>query len=103
MLRELIETKTNPFSISISTVAQDGIEVRKSIPVMIRPVQGGSFIASFVDAGISFSGDTILTAVHNLQKAIADSFEMLVDMHDDQLGPKMRRERKVLMEFLCRC
>jgi predicted RNase H-like HicB family nuclease len=90
-----------PFCTFISTLAVSDVSVLKPIPVTVEPEEDGSFVASFFDAGVTSGGDTVRDAIWSLQQMIASSFSVLREMKDAQLGPKMRRERDILLEFLC--
>jgi hypothetical protein len=89
------------FGSFISTLARADIEVVKPIPITFELEEDGSYIASFLDAGVSSGGETLRDATWSLQEMIAASFQTLRDQPDQQLGPKMRRQRDVLLEFLC--
>jgi predicted RNase H-like HicB family nuclease len=91
-----------PFCTFIASLGRDDLEVRKPIPVTLEPDDDGGYIASFLDANIASGGESVQDAVESLQEMIASSFNLLVDMPDARLGPRMRRERMVLLEFLCR-
>lgn len=93
---------TAPFCIFVSTLASSDIKVTKPIPVTIEMESDDSFIASFVDAGVSTGGSSLQDAVWSLQEMLASSYRMLAPMSNSQLGPKMQREKAVLSEFLCR-
>jgi predicted RNase H-like HicB family nuclease len=86
---------------TIKSLACADIEVVKGIPVTIESDEDAGFIASFMDAGIASGGETIPEAVESLQEIVAVSFRTLEKMADANLGPKMRRQKLVLMEFLC--
>jgi hypothetical protein len=91
-----------PYCIFVSSLAANDIKVARPIPVTIETESDESFIASFLDAGVSSGGNTVQDAVWSLQQMIASSFRMLEKMGNSELGPKMRREKAVLSEFLCR-
>lgn len=93
--------ETRPFHTFLSSLGLEGFDVVKPIPVVIRP-DGDEFIASFLDANISTGGDTPQEAVCNLQSLIVDFFEGIENTPDDKLGPGMQRQKRVLMEMVCR-
>jgi predicted RNase H-like HicB family nuclease len=78
------------------------LEVLKPIPVTLEPDVDGGYIASFLDASVASGGETVQDAVESLQDLLAASFEQLVALPDSKLGPRMRREREILLEFVCR-
>ncbi len=101
-MTQLIESRDNaPFFTQIYSLGQVGLELRRPIPVTIRP-DGNEFIASFFDANISTGGGTEQEAVDNLQSLIADFFNDLELAKDDELGPSMIKQRQVLLESVCR-
>lgn len=100
-LKEILREGAAPFCTFIASLGLPELEIKKPIPVTIRP-DGDSVIASFLDANISAGGDTLEDAICNLQSLIADVFDMHAQSRIEQLGPSMRRQRAVLMEFVCR-
>ncbi|MES2790100.1 MAG: hypothetical protein V4719_10790 [Planctomycetota bacterium] len=90
-----------PYCIFVSTLAANDIDVVKPIPVTIEMESDDSFIASFVDAGISSGGPTRQDAVWSLQDRIAMLFATLSEMPSNKLGAKMQRKKAVLSEFVC--
>ncbi|MDZ4689153.1 MAG: hypothetical protein SH850_29100 [Planctomycetaceae bacterium] len=101
ILEECSAPSRVPFCIFVSTLAHPEVGVIKPIPVTIEPEADGSFVASFVDAGISSGGDSVREATWSLGQMLASSFQTLRELNDGQLGPKMRRVKAVLLEFLC--
>lgn len=96
-----LESRRSTAMVTImKSLACSDIEVSKSIPVTIE-ADGEEFIASFMDAGISSGGETIPEAFASLREVVATSFRTLADMPDSKLGPKMLRQKHVLLEFLC--
>ena len=85
---------------TIASLGIPGYELRKMIPVTIRP-DGNEFIATFFDANISTGGDTQQEAVANLQSLIADFYDELATTPLEKLGPSLQRRKHVLMEFVC--
>jgi hypothetical protein len=79
---------TAPYCIFISTLAVSDVTVIKPIPVTVETEPDESYIASFLEAGISSGGDSLRNAVWSLQDMIASSYRMLGQMSDEQLGPK---------------
>lgn len=69
------------------------------IEILIEPAQG-SFVASFLDANVSASGDNQQEAVHNLRGLILDIYESLRSESLDQLGPEPKRQPAVLESYL---
>jgi len=61
-----------------------------------------SFQRGFLDAIVASGGETVQDAVESLQEMLAASFEQFSGLPDSKLGPRMRRERDILLEFVCR-
>jgi len=99
-LRSIIAEK-QPVCTTIAFLGIAGYELRKMIPVTIRP-DGGEFTATFFDANISTGGDSQEEAVANLQSLIADFYDELATMPLEELGPSLEKQKHVLMEFVCR-
>ena len=100
-LKAIEDKQSSPICIFISTLAVSDVLVVKPIPVTITLDCDDACVASFVDAGVSSGGDSLKSAVWSLQDMLASSYRMLAPMNDKTLGPKMRREKAVLLEFLC--
>jgi hypothetical protein len=96
-----IMVENQPVCTTIASLGIPGYELRTMIPVTIRP-DGSEFTATFFDANISTGGDTEQEAVANLQSLIADFYDDLVATPDEELGPSLRRQKLVLVEFVCR-
>ena len=93
--------ETRPFHVFLSSLGLDGFGVVKLLPVIIRP-DGDEYMASFFDANISTGGDTPQEAVSNLQSLIVDFFEDIENTPDEKLAPDMQRQKRVLLEMVCR-
>jgi hypothetical protein len=94
-------TEKRAFVTFVQSLGVEGLRVVQSIPVTVRP-DGNEFVASFFDANISTAGETPQEAIDNLQSLIADVYELHEAARDDGLGPKMKKQRAVLREFVCR-
>jgi hypothetical protein len=88
-------------SVRLSSLGISGYTVQKPIPVTIRP-DGDEFVATFFDANISTGGETEQEAVANLQTLIADFYDDLAAIPNEKLSTSSRRQKLVLVEFLCR-
>ena len=101
-LEKRIDQRSREFAFTqISSLGIPDYAVQKPIPVTICQ-DGDEFTATFFDANISTGGDTEQEAVANLQSLIADFYDDLVATPDEKLGPSLRRQKLVLVEFLCR-
>lgn len=96
-----LATENRSLFTQIMTLGIPGYEVRRPIPVTVRP-DGDEFVASFFDAGISTGGDSEQEAIFNLQTLVADFFDGLSVTPDEQLGPALQRQKRVLTESVCR-
>lgn len=88
-----------PVIIPIETLAPEPFDIIKPFQAVIRPFQG-EFIASFFDASINASGETIDEAYLNLKEIIVSTFEMLLSHKTAELGPIPFRQLKVLSSFI---
>lgn len=92
---------TTPFTTFLDSLGDAELEVRRPIPLTIRP-DDDSYIASFVEANISSGGETLPDAIESVQSLIASFFADVETLPDEKLGPKMRHQRRVVMEYVCR-
>lgn len=90
-----------PFTTFVNSLGDEELEVRRPIPLTIRR-DDDSYIASFVEANISSGGDTLPDAVESAQSLIASFFTDVEKLPDAKLGPKLRHQRQVLMDYVCR-
>ncbi|HVA45876.1 MAG TPA: hypothetical protein VNH11_05760 [Pirellulales bacterium] len=95
------DPSTRVFTTFIVALGNQEISLRKPIPVTIFP-DGDDFTASFMDANISTGGGSPQEALYNLQHLIADFFLMDEDEPTMALSEKMRHQRRVLAECVCR-
>lgn len=95
------ENQTSSFCTFITTLGSNEIDVKRPIPVTIENDEG-CFIASFLEANSAIGGDSIPEAVANLQAMLAELFTALTNEDDSALGPEMVRQKRILLEVLCR-
>ena len=88
-----------PTVVPIETLAPERYEVLKPFHVVVRPHED-EYIASFVEANINASGDTIEEAVRNVKDVILATFEDLLEHGESQLGPGPLRQVRVLQAFI---
>ena len=91
-------TESRPVPVPMTTLAPEPFEVRRPIPVVVRPA-GEEHVATFFDANISMSGDTEEEAVSNLRELIVDVFDEL-EADEGNLGPEPARQLAVLRAFM---
>ena len=83
----------------ISTFAPEPYKVLNPIPVVIVK-ESESYVASFIDANMSMSGDTEFDAFSNLRDYILDAYESLSELPVDDLGPMPFRQLAIIKEYL---
>jgi hypothetical protein len=88
-----------PFVVPVATLAHETLKLRRDIPVLIRPT-GEDFIASFVDAHLHATGDTVPEAIDNLKDILVTTFAKLKLLPAKVLGPVPARQLAVLKEFV---
>ena len=77
----------------------NGYHLRRPIQVFVEPEDEG-FVASFVDANVNISGDTLHEAVENLKLLILDLYVELREVPASSLGPGPARQLEVLSFFI---
>jgi predicted RNase H-like HicB family nuclease len=90
-----------PLVIPIQSLAPEPYEVTKPMLAVVRIVDG-EYIASFVDANLGSSGETLEEAILNLKDAIAAGFDVLASANDSELGPGPLQQKRTLEEFIRR-
>ena len=63
-------------------------------------MRGDEYIASFYDANLSTSGDTVEEAYDNLKNIIISYFNILNRHKENELGPGPLMQKKVLNHFM---
>jgi hypothetical protein len=91
--------RLEPDSVVISSLACYGINVLKPIFVTIKE-DGGDYYATWYDSGISTSGDTPEEVTLNLRELISETFKMLLEYSDADLGRAMLQQKLTLQDFL---
>jgi predicted DNA-binding protein len=86
-------------TVPITTLATDGLKLKRDIPIVIEPVED-SFVATFFDANLSMSGDTQEEAFRNVRGLIIDIFNDLESEPADRLGPGPKMQLQVLRSFI---
>jgi hypothetical protein len=88
-----------PFLVAIDTLAPEPYRLVNAISILVRP-DAQSYIASFVDANISMTGDTIHEAVQGVKAVIIGTFKRLSGKADSQLGPGPRKQKAILTTLI---
>jgi len=83
----------------IASLAPEPFTLKKSLPILIRH-DGDSYIATFVDANINASGDTLPNAVDNLKDMLIALFRRLSQEPKSSLGKRPMKQLAILQEFL---
>ena len=86
---------------TINTLATFALTVKKPIPIIIQG-SGEDFIASFLDANISATGDTTQEAFHNLCDILSAKFSLFESLPSNKLGKEPARQLAVMREFIGR-
>jgi len=90
-----------PMIVPIQSLAPDPYTLSAPIQAVVRSVEG-AFVASFVEANIGATGETIFEAVDNLKGLIVSTYEILREHDEDWLGHSMARQKAVLDAFIRR-
>lgn len=85
--------------ILVTTFTPDPFEVLRPFEVIVEPCDG-EYVASFYDGNINASGDTPTEAYANLKDMIIGTYELFVDMDEEELGPEPLRQLAVLREVM---
>ena len=71
----------------VASLAPEPYDVLAEIPVWVRPEEG-SYVASFVDANVNASGETVNDAVGNLKDMMVALLESLGSLPKAQFGKR---------------
>lgn len=85
--------------VPIQSLDDEELRLKKS-PYIVVEEFDDSFIATFFDAHISSSGDTLYEAVDNVKDLISATFRRLRTAPPEKLGPLPTKQLVVLREFL---
>ena len=86
---------------SVSTLTPAPFIVRRPIPVTIQVTDEDS-IASFLEANVNASGDTLQEAFRNLCDMLIAKFDFLESLDPAKLGREPQRQLAVLREFVAK-
>lgn len=93
--------QTRPIVLPISTFAPEPYDIMGPINLVIRCDEAG-FVASFAEANINASGETLSEAMAMAKDMILATFDRLLSKRDDQLGPGPLRQKQVLSQLISR-
>jgi hypothetical protein len=89
------------FTTVLIVALESEYQMLKPILATVRKADEG-FVASFNEANIHASGDSINEAALNLKYLITDVFDLLHDSALSTLGPEPKRQRSVLASYIIR-
>lgn len=84
----------------IDNLDEPGYRLLQSIPVEIRMVEYGCFLASFSDANIAISGQDSDDAFQTLKVEIIETFEVLIE--EPNLGPDAKEQLHTLDKYIAK-
>jgi dCTP deaminase len=87
--------------VPMTTLAAPGFTLQRDIPIIIEQTED-AFVATFLDANLSMSGDNKEEAFANLRGFIVDLFNDLSEEPFDRLGPGPSLQLRVLSTFIVR-
>jgi predicted RNase H-like HicB family nuclease len=99
---DVLLTREGAIVVPVQTFTPEPFDVLKEIPVVVRPQEDGSYVASFFDAAICMSGDNPEEAVQNLKEFMLGLYEDYLAEGEEVLGQEPLRQWKVLKEFIRR-
>lgn len=102
-----LEDLPEPIMVPISTFAPEPFDVIQPLLVVVEPIVGEpdddcEYVATFVDAEIAASGDTVTEAVLCLKDRLLATFDMLDRMPKTRLGKRPKRQLAVLQSVIRR-
>jgi hypothetical protein len=86
--------------VPVATLEPEPFDLLRNIPVVVQPTADG-YLATFFDANIGITGDTMEEAVANLRVLLVDVFGDL-EREEARLGPQLVRQLAVLRGFMKR-
>jgi hypothetical protein len=84
----------------ISSFADEPYDLIRPIPVTVQEVEEGVFVATFLDANVSMTGETLPESVRELADYLLDLYDRLNELSSDELGPGPSRQLAVLNQFI---
>jgi len=95
-----LEGRPQDLIVPINTLANESLELIRPVNVLVEPVIGehgeaDEYLATFVDASIGASGDTVEEAVANLKDRLITTYQVLESM-SHRLGPQVRGQLQAL-------
>jgi hypothetical protein len=88
-----------PVKVLLQSLEPDPFELSRHVEILIQP-SGDGFLASFLDANLSISGDTQHEALSSLKALMVDVFEQLDQLGEEKLGPGPARQLCILRSLM---
>lgn len=85
------------FTVPVDEFQLDGFRCKKFVAV-VECADSEHYIATFKDAEISYSGDSVTEALQELKIEIVEQYKLLIS--ENNLGPFMNRQLQILEKFL---
>jgi predicted RNase H-like HicB family nuclease len=85
--------------VPIDSLKPEPYNVLRTIHAVVSSCEG-NYIASFVDANINSSGETLEEAIHNIKDMIVITYESLKQEDKKRLGPDSLRQMMILDQFI---
>ena len=101
ILNIIEHTKAIPFASPIVTFAPELFKLSTPLNVVLTQVENG-YIASFPEANLGSSGETMHEAIENLKDLILTVYREFESMDDDSLGPAILKQKTILFNLIQR-
>ncbi len=96
-LQQQIQSSWN-ITVTITTLAPEPYQLKRDIPVLVQQDED-SYIATFVDANINASGDTLSQAVDNLKDMMVALLRRF-SQEKNKLGKWPTKQLAILQDFI---
>ena len=90
----------NTEHVQIDSLGEAGYRILQPIPVEIRRVEPGDFLASFREANVAISGSDNNDAFQALVAEILDTYDVLTE--ERNLGPDAAEQLRILNTYIVR-
>lgn len=101
ILYRIEHTKAISFASPIVTFAPEPFKLSTPLSVVLTPVENG-YIASFPEANLGSSGETMHEAIENLKDLILTVYREFESMDDESLGPAILKQKTILFDLIQR-
>ena len=98
--KRIDEVAVQPFTVYVTELPKS-YRLKRDIPVLIQPT-GDDFVATFLDAGISATGDTETEAIFNLKDIMIQTLNALAELPAKTLGKSPKRQLDTLRKLIKR-